>query len=99
VTPELTVRVAVLALLLLKTSEVTVAGAVTVTDAPAMIKTMSPPAGGVPLVQVVPLFQLPPAAVEIFVAPRPANAPMKVIMTASDMGSSLFTFIRKIVCL
>jgi hypothetical protein len=64
-----------------------------------MMNTMSPPVGGVPLVQVAPLFQLPPAAVEILVAPRPANAPMKVIMTASDMGSSVFTFICAIVWL
>jgi hypothetical protein len=99
VVPELTLSVAVLGLLLLKISEWIVAIEVTVTDDPARIIAVSPPAGTAPPVQVVPLLQLPPAAVEIFVAPRPASAPMKVIMTTSNMGNSLFTFICAIVWL
>ena len=91
VTPELTVRVAVLALLLLNVIELTVAPAVTVTEAPARMTAASVLAGTTPPAQVVVAFQLPPDAVEIRVAPRLASAPSRVTAVASVTDRSLFT--------
>jgi hypothetical protein len=99
VTPELTVSVAVLRLLLLKISEVTVTAEVTVKEAPARTIAVSPLAGTTPPDQEEVLLQLPPEAVVTRVAPRLTNVPRKVIMTARDIGSSLITFVRMFVCL
>ena len=94
VTPGLTVRMAVLALLLLKTSELTVAPAVTVTAAPARITALSLLAGTAPPTQVVVLFQSPPEVVEITVAARVATAP-KMASAASVVLSFINRFLER----
>ena len=94
----MTVKVAVLRLLLLKMRDVMVTAEVTVIEAPARTMAVSPFVGTMPLDQLEVLFQVPPDAVVILVAPRLANAPINVSRTASVMGN-LFKFVRTIVVL
>ena len=99
VMPGLTVKVAVLELLLLNVIEPTVAPAVTVTEAPARITAASVFPGTTPPAQLVVAFQLPPDAVVVVVAPRAPNAPARVTRNASNMAWSCFTFLLKWMCL
>jgi hypothetical protein len=74
---ELTVKVVVLWLALLNVIELTVAFAVTVTEAPATMTAVSALRGTTPPDQVLVAFQLPPAAVVVLVAPRLLNVPSR----------------------
>jgi hypothetical protein len=90
VTPEFTVKVAVLAALLLNIIELAVAFAVTLTEAPARIIALSVLAGTTPPDQELVAFQLPPDAVVSLVAPKLAEVPKKAISAAKINGENLF---------
>jgi hypothetical protein len=76
----------VLGLPLLKVIVLIDASAVTVTEAPARIIASSPFPGAVPLDQVEPTFQLPPAAVVVLVAPIKEKVPMTIRISAKNFG-------------
>ena len=93
--PELTLRVAVPAALLLNVIEPTVALEVTVIEAPARMTAASPLAGTIPPVQLVVAFQLPPVAVVTRVAARHMGPPMRLKAIASDMERSFVTILSQ----
>jgi hypothetical protein len=94
VTPEFTIKVAVLAALLLKMIEFAVVFAVTITEAPARITASSVLAGTIPPDQVRVSDQLPPDAVVSLVAPWLADAPMKVTIATKVKGKNFLIVLK-----